>query len=52
MRFWIAICILLYTLHVGYLTFWSWDYTYNMIANVVVGIMFWIMPTTTFAIIL
>lgn len=37
-RFWTAICVLLYTLHVGYLTFWSWDYTYNMIANVVVGI--------------
>ncbi|RHZ56743.1 hypothetical protein CDV55_105212 [Aspergillus turcosus] len=24
-------------MHVCYLSFWSWDYTYNMIANVVVG---------------
>jgi hypothetical protein len=37
-RLWTAICILLYTLHVCYLTFWSWDYTYNMAANVAVGI--------------
>ncbi|XHG05388.1 hypothetical protein AWENTII_008614 [Aspergillus wentii] len=32
------ICILLYTMHVCYLSFWSWDYTYNMIANIVIGI--------------
>ncbi|KAH1638953.1 hypothetical protein EMGR_002937 [Emarellia grisea] len=32
-----TICVLLYTMHVCYLSFWSWDYTYNMIANVVVG---------------
>ncbi|KAL4911574.1 hypothetical protein BDW74DRAFT_143209 [Aspergillus multicolor] len=32
-----TICILLYALHVCYLSFWSWDYTYNMIANIVVG---------------
>lgn len=37
-RFWTAICALLYTLHVCYLSFWSWDYTYNMAANVAVGI--------------
>lgn len=37
-RLWTAVCVLLYTLHVSYLTFWSWDYTYNMMANVVVGI--------------
>lgn len=37
-RLWTAICILLYSLHVCYLTFWSWDYTYNMAANVAVGI--------------
>ncbi|KKK17521.1 hypothetical protein P175DRAFT_0561153 [Aspergillus ochraceoroseus IBT 24754] len=36
-RLWIAICILLYSMHVCYLSFWSWDYTYNMIANIVVG---------------
>lgn len=36
-RLWIFTCIVLYVLHVSYLTFWSWDYTYNMIANVVVG---------------
>lgn len=32
-----TICLGLYVLHVGYLSFWSWDYTYNMAANVVVG---------------
>ncbi|KAK9655869.1 hypothetical protein HCH54_000561 [Aspergillus fumigatus] len=32
-----TICVLLYTMHVCYLSFWSWDYTYNMIANIVVG---------------
>jgi hypothetical protein len=37
-RLWTGICITLYTLHVGYLSFWSWDYTYNMAANVAVGI--------------
>lgn len=37
-RFWTAVCVLLYTLHVCYLSFWSWDYTYNMAANVAVGI--------------
>jgi hypothetical protein len=38
LRLWTALCMLLYTLHVGYLSLWSWDYTYNMAANVVVGI--------------
>ncbi|OAL00804.1 Per1-like protein [Phaeosphaeriaceae sp. SRC1lsM3a] len=38
LRIWTALCILLYTLHVSYLSLWSWDYTYNMAANVVVGI--------------
>lgn len=37
-RLWTAICIMLYTMHVCYLSFWSWDYTYNMAANVAVGI--------------
>jgi hypothetical protein len=28
----------MYACHVLYLSCWSWDYTYNMIANVAVGI--------------
>ena len=38
LRTWTLICILLYSLHAGYLSLWSWDYTYNMAANVAVGI--------------
>lgn len=38
-RLWTFICLGLYIAHVSYLTFWSWDYTYNMIANVVVGVL-------------
>ncbi|EAT90708.1 hypothetical protein SNOG_02496 [Parastagonospora nodorum SN15] len=38
LRIWTALCLVLYALHVGYLSFWSWDYTYNMAANVVVGV--------------
>jgi len=38
LRFWTMICILLYVAHVSYLTMWRWDYTYNMAANVAVGI--------------
>ncbi|KAF1953556.1 Mn2+ homeostasis protein-like protein Per1 [Byssothecium circinans] len=37
LRLWTATCILLYTLHVAYLSLWRWDYTYNMAANVAVG---------------
>ena len=37
LRLWTALCILLYVMHVLYLSLWSWDYTYNMAANVVVG---------------
>ncbi|KAJ5911382.1 uncharacterized protein N7473_000685 [Penicillium subrubescens] len=37
-RLWTAICILLYIMHVSYLSFWKWDYTYNMAANVAVGV--------------
>ncbi|KAF2843124.1 Mn2+ homeostasis protein-like protein Per1 [Patellaria atrata CBS 101060] len=37
LRAWTGLCVLLYTLHVGYLSLWSWDYTYNMAANVAVG---------------
>ena len=38
LRAWTVTCLLLYTAHVSYLTLWSWDYTYNMAANVAVGI--------------
>ncbi|KAI9800490.1 MAG: hypothetical protein M1825_004038 [Sarcosagium campestre] len=38
LRAWTAVCLALYAAHVAYLTLWSWDYTYNMAANVVVGI--------------
>ncbi|PVI01414.1 Mn2+ homeostasis protein-like protein Per1 [Periconia macrospinosa] len=37
LRLWTMTCIVLYTLHVAYLTLWRWDYTYNMAANVAVG---------------
>ena len=35
---WTVFCIALYAAHVGYLSLWRWDYTYNMAANVAVGI--------------
>lgn len=38
LRLWTFLCASLYFLHVGYLTFIRFDYTYNMAANVVVGI--------------
>jgi len=38
LRLWTALCVLLYLAHISYLTFWRFDYTYNMAANVVVGI--------------
>lgn len=38
LRAWTATCIFLYFCHVTYLTAWSWDYTYNMAANVAAGI--------------
>ncbi|KAH7078172.1 Mn2+ homeostasis protein-like protein Per1 [Paraphoma chrysanthemicola] len=38
LRLWTAMCVVLYLLHVGYLSLWRWDYTYNMAANVAVGI--------------
>lgn len=37
-RTWTALCVTLYLAHVAYLAFWRFDYTYNMAANVVVGI--------------
>lgn len=38
LRVWTITCIMLYMAHVTYLTVWSWDYTYNMAANVAAGI--------------
>ena len=38
LRTWTVTCITLYLAHVSYLTFWRWDYTYNMAANVAAGI--------------
>ena len=38
LRLWTTLCVLLYTAHVFYLSFWKWDYTYNMAANVAAGI--------------
>jgi hypothetical protein len=38
LRIWTGTCVGLYLAHVSYLTLWSWDYTYNMAANVVCGI--------------
>ena len=38
LRLWTITCVLLYIAHVSYLTFWRWDYTYNMAANVAAGV--------------
>lgn len=38
LRIWSALCIALYIAHVVYLKYYTWDYTYNMAANVVVGV--------------
>jgi len=38
LRLWTTTCVLLYMMHVAYLTLWSWDYAYNMAANVAVGV--------------
>lgn len=38
LRAWIGLCITLYIAHISYLSFWRFDYTYNMAANVAVGI--------------
>ena len=38
LRAWTALCVALYLAHVAYLTIWRWDYTYNMAANVAVGV--------------
>ncbi|KAF2457978.1 Mn2+ homeostasis protein-like protein Per1 [Lineolata rhizophorae] len=39
LRAWTVVCGTLYLAHVTYLTAWSWDYTYNMAANVAVGVL-------------
>lgn len=46
LRLWAVFCAALYIAHVSYLSFWRWDYTYNMAANIVIGIMQNIMWTT------
>lgn len=38
LRLWTFLCVLLYLAHLSYLSFWRFDYTYNMAANVAVGI--------------
>ena len=38
LRLWSITCAMLFVAHVSYLTLWRWDYTYNMAANVAVGI--------------
>lgn len=38
LRAWTVTCISMYAAHVAYLKWYSWDYTYNMAANVVAGI--------------
>lgn len=38
LRAWTLLCGLLYTCHVAYLKFWSWDYGYNMAVNVLCGL--------------
>ncbi|KAK1752513.1 Per1-like-domain-containing protein [Echria macrotheca] len=37
LRVWTAVCLLMYVCHVAYLKLWTWDYTYNMAANVACG---------------
>lgn len=35
---WTLVCLALYAAHVAYLTLWRWDYTYNMGANIAIGV--------------
>jgi post-GPI attachment to proteins factor 3 len=37
LRAWGLVCIAMYAAHVAYLKMYAWDYTYNMAANVVIG---------------
>lgn len=39
LRLWTLTCVSLYTAHISYLTFWHWDYVYNMAANVAAGVL-------------
>ena len=39
LRLWTMLCIALFAAHVSYLSFWKWDYTYNMAANVAAGVL-------------
>ena len=38
LRLWTFACVMMFVAHISYLTFWKWDYTYNMAANVVAGV--------------
>ncbi|KAK3070719.1 hypothetical protein LTR53_009972 [Teratosphaeriaceae sp. CCFEE 6253] len=38
LRLWTVLCVALYLAHVGYLSFVRFDYTYNMAANIAVGV--------------
>ncbi|KAG9245892.1 Per1-like protein [Calycina marina] len=38
LRAWTSLCIILYCLHVGYLKTYKWNYSYNIAANVVLGV--------------
>ncbi|KAI1083204.1 Per1-like protein [Whalleya microplaca] len=38
LRLWTVLCCALYAAHVAYLKLWRWNYTYNMAANVVAGL--------------
>jgi len=38
LRTWTILCICMYAAHVTYLKWYSWDYTYNMAANVAIGV--------------
>lgn len=38
LRLWTIFCACLYLAHICYLKFWRWNYSYNMAANVVAGL--------------
>ncbi|KAI1383243.1 Per1-like protein [Hypoxylon trugodes] len=38
LRLWTILCCIMYIAHVAYLKLWKWNYTYNMAANVTVGL--------------
>jgi len=39
LRMWGYLCVAMFIAHVTYLKMWSWDYSYNMAANVIIGLM-------------